>query len=132
MPAKSPSTTTINHGDDRCVLCGYRSDGSFADRIRHLRGSHPDYARGLLLRLVAPVALVGIVGLLAVLHAPIWSYLVALGVAALLVTVGIITARRDPSRTSKLPNFAQMLRSGGLRFVLFGVAGVVLLILSRR
>jgi hypothetical protein len=131
MRAKAPSATTVND-DDRCTLCGYRSDGSFADRIRHLRGSHRDYARGLFLRLVAPIALVGIVGLLAVVHAPAWSYFAALGVAVLLVTVGIITARRDPSRTSKLPNLGQMLRSGGLRFVLFGVAGVVLLILSRR
>jgi hypothetical protein len=131
MRAKGPSTTTVND-DDRCSLCGYRSDGSFADRIRHLRGSHPDYTRGLLLRLLAPVALVGIVGLLAVLHAPTWSYFAALGVGVLLVGVGIITTRRDPSRTSTLPNLVQMLRSGGLRFVLFGVAGVALLILSRR
>jgi hypothetical protein len=131
MRAKGPSTTRVND-DDRCTLCGYRSDGSFADRIRHLRGSHPDYARGLLLRLVAPIALVGIVGFLAVLHAPTWSYIMALGAAVLLVALGIITARRDPSRTSKLPNPWQMLRSGGLRFVLFGIAGVVLLILSRR
>ncbi|HSS10410.1 MAG TPA: hypothetical protein VLL25_11020 [Acidimicrobiales bacterium] len=130
MRAKDPSTTTVND-DDRCTLCGYRSDGSFADRLRHLRRSHPDYARGLLLRLVAPLVLVAMVGLLAAVHAPAWGYVAALVVAAGVVAGGVVIARRDPNRTSRRPGLGQLLRSGGLRFVLFGVAAVAILIISR-
>ena len=39
---------------NRCDLCGYRSEGRFLDRVRHLKSEHPQYAKGLLFRVAAP------------------------------------------------------------------------------
>jgi hypothetical protein len=122
--------TTVDD-ENCCTLCGYRSDGSFADRMRHLRGSHPAYARGLLLRLAAPVVLVVLVVLLALVHAPSWAYVAALVLAFVAVAGGVVLSRSDPSRTSSLPGLGQLLRSGGFRFVLFGVAAIAIFVISR-
>jgi hypothetical protein len=138
MAAKSRTVTksrpvgarTNNADAERCTLCGYRSDGSFADRMRHLRGSHPGYARGLLLRLVAPLMFAGLVVLLAVAQAPTWGYFVALALMVGFVAVGVMATRHDATRTRARPNIRQLLGSGGLRFVIFGAAAVIMVMLT--
>src|SRR5438445_3332695 len=79
---------------DRCDRCGVASTGTFRGDFRHLRSQHSRYARGLLLRLCAPVVFLVGVGVLGLLHAPQWSYFVALGAAGVLAVVGTIDARR--------------------------------------
>ena len=94
--------------------------------------SSPAFARGLLLRLAAPAAFVGLVGLLAVTHAPQWFYLVALGVTLGVIATGAVLAHNDMSRTAPRQRISELLRRGGFRYVLFGVAAIVLLITTLR
>jgi hypothetical protein len=120
---------------DRCDLCGYRSTGTFADRIGHLRTEHPAYARGLLLRLAAPFAfLVTLLGL-AALRAPQWAYLVAMA-----ASVGVLVAGWRASRTARATAGARpgvpisrLMREGGLRIALLVPAlALIVVVASRR
>src|SRR5258708_327559 len=123
---RSRPAARVKDDVDRCTLCGYESDGSFADRMRHLRGSHPGYARGLLLRLAAPLIFVGLVALLALAQAPTWSYFGALALTAGVVVTGMLAIRGDRTRTAVKPGIRQLLRSGGFRFIVFGVAAIIM------
>jgi hypothetical protein len=120
---------------DRCDLCGAGSDGTFSDRIRHLRKEHPAYARGLLLRVASPlVFLVTIVALQAV-GAPVWSAIVAIAASLGLAALGITTARaaRVQAGARSTAPLGKLVREGGLRFVLLaGVLGVMLILASNR
>jgi len=131
-PRSRPVKSRPAAADDAqcCTLCGYESDGSFADRVRHLRRSHPGYARGLLLRLAAPLVFAGLVVLLAVIGAPTVAYLIALAITAGCVAAGIAASRRDPSRTSARPSLRQLLGNGGFRFLIFGAAALIMVLLT--
>jgi hypothetical protein len=111
---------------DRCDLCGAGSDGTFSDRTRHLRKEHPAYARGLLLRIVAPmVFLVALVALQAS-GAPPWTALVAAGASAVLAGLGIVSTRaaRVEAGGPAGASIGRLFREGGYRFAL--VAGLFL------
>lgn len=120
---------------DRCELCGHRFEAGFAARMRHLRGSHPAYARGLLLRLAAPLAMIAGVLVLAVAHAPQWAYFVALGGSYALLFFGRVRSRLERTRAGATPSLSlrRILREGGLAFVLFiPVVAALVYLLGRR
>lgn len=124
---KAPSNATI----DRCDLCGYRFEGGLRDRIRHLRGTHRAYARGVLLRVVAPFVFLGTILVLSALRAPQNAYVVALFVAFGLLFVGKLrsrTERRGAGARATL-TVRQLLTGGGMRFVML-LPVVVLLLLA--
>lgn len=105
---------------DRCELCGHRWEPGLAARMRHLRRSHPAYARGLLLRVAAPAVFLVTVLALAVTKAPPWAYLVGLGTSYALLFFGRIRSRTERSRAGASPALPvkRLLREGGLPFIL--------------
>lgn len=120
---------------DRCDMCGYQFEGSFADRLRHLRRTHPAYTRGVLLRVSAPFVFLALVGALAAAHAPTKTYIVALVGAYALLFFGKQASRsqRKKAGLRATPPVKKMLREGGLPFVLLiPILAVVLLFLSKR
>lgn len=120
---------------DRCELCGYRSDGTFRDRMGHLRGSHPAYARGLLFRVSAPVVFLIEVVALAAIRAPQWAYLVALASSFGLLFFGKVRSRLERSKAGARPTLPlpRLIREGGLGFILIVPAVVILIaILGKR
>src|SRR6266568_5134823 len=104
----------------RCELCGYRSEGDFRDRMRHLKSEHPAYARGLLFRVAAPAVFLIEVLVLAVAHAPQWAF-----IAALFVSFGLLffgkqrsrTERKRAGTTATVP-VKRLMKEGGLGFLL--------------
>jgi len=121
--------------DGRCELCGARDEGSFRSRIAHLRSEHPSYARGLFLRLIAPVLFLVLVLGLAAGHAPQWAYLVALVATFGLLFFGKVRSRVERSRAGTTPTIGikRLAREGGLGFILLIPAvAVLILLLSRR
>jgi hypothetical protein len=119
---------------DRCELCGARAETT-RDRIAHLRAEHPAYARGLLLRLMAPaVFLVGVL-LAAAIKAPQWTYLVVLFASFGLLFFGKVRSRAERSRAGARPTLRvkQLVREGGLPFLLIiPIVMLLILLLSRR
>ncbi|MGH2726531.1 MAG: hypothetical protein ACRDKS_06100 [Actinomycetota bacterium] len=118
---------------DRCELCGANAPATFVGRTRHLRKEHPAYARGLLLRILAPVVfLAGVVGLQA-LDAPVWTVLVVAAGSAGLAIAGLWIARVAKAGSDSKPTFMELFREGGYRFVLIaGVFAVMLILASRQ
>ena len=118
---------------DRCELCGARAETT-RDRVAHLRAEHPAYARGLLLRLVAPgVFFVGVL-ILAALHAPQWTFLVTLFVSFGLLFFGKVSSRAERSHAGARPTLGlkRLVREGGLPFLLIVPAvALVILVVSR-
>lgn len=117
--------------DDRCDLCGYRSTGTFSDRLAHLRRSHPAYARGLLLRMAAPFVFLVLLFVLAAVSAPRWAYGLALLGSFGLLVVGKRRSRAERSAAgarARVP-LSQIVREGGLRFILILPAVAILLVL---
>jgi hypothetical protein len=130
MTAKASSATA-----DRCDLCGYLFEGSFADRMRHLRRTHPAYTRGVLLRVSAPFVFLVLVAALAALHAPTNAYIVALVATYALLFFGKQASRsqRKQAGLRATPPVKKTLREGGLSFVLLiPILAVLLLFLSKR
>jgi hypothetical protein len=120
---------------DRCELCGYRSDGTFRNRISHLRERHPGYARGLLFRVVAPLVFVMEILILAAFHAPPWSFLVALGLSYALLFFGKQRSRSERRKKGARPTMpvGRLMREGGLGIVLvIPAAAILILILAAR
>lgn len=120
---------------DSCELCGYQSDGTFRDRIRHLRRSHPAYARGLLFRLAAPAVFVVELGAMALAHAPEWVYLVALFSSFGLLFFGKQRSRAERSKAGLKPTigFKRLVRDGGLAFLLvLPVIALLIAVVGRR
>lgn len=120
---------------DRCDICGYRFDGTFADRREHLRRSHPRYARALLLRLSAPfVFLVGVL-VCSALGAPQNAYLVALALSFGALFFGKQLSRLERRRAgarATLP-VGRLLREGGVQFLLLiPLLGLLVYFLGKR
>jgi hypothetical protein len=121
--------------EGRCELCGARDEGSFRSRMAHLKAEHPAYARGLILRLVSPIAFLVVVLVLAALKAPSWAYLLGLGGTFGLLFFGKVRSRVERSRAGARPTigFKRLVREGGLGFILIVPAvALLILLLSRR
>jgi hypothetical protein len=129
-------TSTASAGDsDRCELCGYRSNGTFGDRVGHLRKTHPRYAQGLLFRLSAPMLFLLEVLALGALRSPPWAYLVALFSCFGLLFVGKQRSRNERRRAgarATLP-MGRLLREGGLGIlILIPLVAILVVALNGR
>ena len=118
---------------DRCELCGASAPATFAGRFRHLRKEHPAYARGLLLRITAPLAfLVALVALQA-LEAPAWTLVFAAVGAAGLALAGLWMARAARAGSGAPgASLSKLFREGGYRFVLLAGLFALMVILASR
>ncbi len=116
---------------DRCELCGAKAPATFVGRTRHLRQEHPAYARGLLLRILSPVAfLVAIVALQAS-GAPAWTVVPAAVLSGGLAIAGLWMGRVARAETGGgKQSFRTLLKEGGYRFVLLAVVFAVMVILA--
>ena len=124
---------TMNEPDS-CELCGYRSTGTFRDRIGHLKGSHPAYARGLLFRTVAPMLFLLEVLAAAAIKAPQWAFLVALFSSFGLLFYGKQLSRTERRRAGTAPTIGirRLIKEGGLPFILILPVVVMLIMLASR
>lgn len=113
----------------RCELCGARAEPG-RERFAHLRAEHPAYARGVVLRVVAPAVLLLGVVVLGLVKAPQWSYFIVLALSFGSLFFGKIRSRVERSRAGARPTIGvkRLLREGGLPFLLI-IPIVVLLIL---
>ena len=120
---------------NRCELCGYRSDGGFRDRMSHLKGSHPAYARALLFRVAAPgIFLLEIIAMAAA-HAPQWVYIVALISSFGMLFFGKQRSRLEHKRSGARPTlpFKRLIQEGGLGFLLIvPVIALLIAVLGRK
>lgn len=118
---------------DRCELCGASAPATFVGRTRHLRKEHPAYARGLLLRILAPVAFLAAIVALQVLGAPAWTAGPAAAGSAGLAIAGLWIGRTARAGSGTKPSLGQLFREGGYRFVLLAglFAGMVILASNR-
>ncbi len=116
----------------RCELCGQPSAGSFRADFGHLRAAHPRYARGLVLRMVAPLLFLAVMGALVAASAPTWAYFSALAIGVLSLVVGKVESRRarEQANVRSAPPIRQIMRDGGFRFVLLPVLLAALVFLS--
>jgi hypothetical protein len=113
---------------DCCELCGTTVGATFRERFGHLRSAHRDYARSLVLRMVAPmVFLAGVLGLSAA-RAPRPAYLVALFACFGLLFFGKVRSRAERSRAGARPTLPlkRLWREGGAGLVL--VVPVIVLV----
>jgi hypothetical protein len=120
---------------ERCELCGYRSDGTFRDRMRHLKSEHPAYARGLLFRVAAPGLFLIVVLILAAVHAPAWTFLGAMVASFILLFFGKQRSRGERRHAGASPTLPlkRLMKEGGLGFILIiPVIALLILMLSRR
>ena len=127
--AKTPKVQAT----DRCELCGARV-GDARERARHLRSAHPDYARNVFARIVAPLVFVATTLVLSAVHAPPAAYLVGLGASYAVVFFGRVGSRKARLKAGAVPTIGvqRMLREGGLRFVLFiPFVALIVFVLSR-
>ena len=127
MAAKAIKTTAA--AVDRCQFCQARFDGGFGSRIRHLRKEHPALARGLLLRLAAPVAFFVILLALQALAAPAWTLVLAVAAGGGLALAGVAVSRSGIGDTDR-PSLRKQFLQGGYRFVLLAGGLVVMVILA--
>jgi hypothetical protein len=120
--------------NEPCDLCGAPLGLGFRERWRHAWRNHPAYARGLLLRLIAPLAFIGLMIVLTAMHAPPVVLLGALGVCLVIVAIGVAQARTAKQAAGSPPSlrFRALLQHGGLRFLLLSVILVLLLITALR
>ena len=120
---------------NRCDLCGYRSEGGFLDRARHLKNEHPAYAKGLLFRIAAPGIFLIEVLIMAAIHAPAWAFLVALFSSFGLLFFGKQRSRAERRQAGVRPTLSlkRLVQEGGLGFMLIApVIALMLVALSKR
>jgi hypothetical protein len=119
---------------DRCELCRRSLPAAWSARLRHLKEEHPAFARGLLLRLAAPLAFVGLLLVLSALGAPAWTAALPLAVGGALAAAGIALSRRARTASGARPGpaLARTLREGGFRFVLLSAVLAALALLAAR
>ena len=120
--------------EGRCELCGARDEGTFRSRVAHLRQEHPAYARGLLLRVIAPAVFLAVILGLGALKAPAWTYIVGLALGFGVLFLGKTRTRRarvDAGAAPKMP-LKQVVLEGGMRFILVIPAIAILLFLLSR
>jgi hypothetical protein len=132
---RGSSSAPVGDDADRCELCGYRSSGTFRDRVTHLRGTHPGYAQALLFRLAAPMLFLVEVVVMGALRSPPWAYLVALFSSFGLLFVGKQRSRSERRRAgarATLP-MGRLLREGGLGIlILLPLVAILIVALSGR
>jgi len=117
---------------DRCELCGASAPATFSGRTRHLRKEHPAYARGLLLRILAPVVFLGgVVGLQAA-GAPTWTVLGAAAASAGVAIAGLWIARAAKAGSDAKLTLWELFREGGYGFALIAGLFALMLILASR
>jgi len=128
------ATVHSMQAEGRCELCGARDEGTYRSRVAHLRQEHPAYARGLLLRVIAPVVFLAVILVLGALKAPAWAYVVGLGLALAVLVLGKSRTRRERTAAGTTPKMAlkRVLLEGGMRFIIVIPAIVVLIILLSR
>ncbi len=120
---------------DACDLCGAHIDGGARDRLRHLKGSHPAYARAALFRVAAPGLFLVEVLIIALAHAQQWVYLVALFSSFAFLFFGKQISRKERARAGTTPTmpFKRLLREGGLAFLLVvPIIALLVALLGRR
>ena len=120
---------------NRCDLCGYRSEGGFLDRARHLKKEHPQYAKGLLFRIAAPGIFLIEVVVMAAIHAPEWAFIVALFSSFGLLFFGKQRSRAERRAAGTRPTMPlkRLVREGGLGFMLIvPVIALLIVVMSRR
>jgi len=120
---------------NRCDLCGYRSEGGFLDRARHLKNEHPAYAKGLLFRVAAPGIFLIEVVVMAAIHAPEWAFIVALFSSFGLLFFGKQRSRAERRAAGTRPTMplTRLVREGGLGFMLIvPVIALLIVVMSRR
>jgi hypothetical protein len=120
---------------DRCDLCNARIEASARGRIGHLRRSHPGYARGLLLRVIAPGVFLVTIAMLSAAKAPSWMYVVGLFACFGLLFFGKQRSRSERKRSgarATLP-FKRLVREGGWSFLLIvPILATLIVLLGRR
>jgi hypothetical protein len=119
---------------DRCDLCKAQIAPTARGRIGHLRRSHPGYARGLLLRVVAPGVFLMAMMVLGATHAPGWVYLAALFGCFGLLFWGKQRSRNERRREGVRPTlpFVRLIREGGWSFLLvLPILAAVIVLLGR-
>ncbi len=128
------ATVHAMQAEGRCELCGARDEGTFRSRVAHLRQEHPAYARGLLLRVIAPVVFLAAIFILSALKAPTWAYIVGLGLGFGVLFLGKARTRRERTAAGATPKMAlkRVLLEGGIRFIIVIPAIAVLIILLTR
>jgi hypothetical protein len=117
-----------------CDMCGAPLGLGFRERWRHAWQSHPAYARGLLLRLTAPILFLILAVTLTTIHAPAGLLVGALGLCLVIVAVGVTHARTAKRAVGSPPGLRlrALLKHGGLRFLLLSAVLVLLLITTLR
>ncbi len=128
------ATVHSMQAEGRCELCGARDEGTFRSRVAHLRNEHPAYARGLFLRVIAPVVFLAVILLLAALKAPAWGYVVGLGLSFGVLFLGKVRSRRERAAAGATPKMAlkRLLLEGGMRFlIVIPAVAVLILLLSK-
>ena len=128
------ATVHSMQAEGRCELCGARDEGTFRSRVAHLRKEHPAYARGLFLRVIAPVVFLAVILVLAALKAPAWGYVVGLGLGFGVLFLGKVRSKQERSAAGARPKMAlkRVLLEGGMRFLIVIPAVAVLIILLSR
>jgi len=120
---------------NRCDLCGYRSEGRFLDRVRHLKSEHPQYAKGLLFRVAAPGIFLIEVLVMAAVHAPQWAFIVAIFSSFAFLFFGKQRSRAERRAAGTTPTMPlkRLVREGGLGFLLIvPVIALLIVVISRR
>ena len=128
------ATVHSMQAEGRCELCGARDEGTFRSRVAHLRKEHPAYARGLFLRVIAPVVFLAVILVLAALKSPAWGYVVGLGLSFGVLFLGKVRSRRERAAAGATPKMAlkRLLLEGGMRFIIVIPAVAVLIIMLSR
>lgn len=128
------ATVHSMQAEGRCELCGARDEGTFRSRVAHLRREHPAYARGLFLRVIAPVVFIAALLILGALKAPAWAYVLGLGLGFGVLFLGKVRSKRERTAAGARPKMAlkRVLLEGGMRFLIVIPAVAVLIILLSR
>jgi hypothetical protein len=128
------ATVHSMQAEGQCELCGARDEGTFRSRVAHLRKEHPAYARGLFLRVIAPVVFLAVILVLSALKAPAWAYIVGLGLGLGVLFLGKSRTRRERTAAGTRPKMElkRVLLEGGMRFIIVIPAVAILIILLSR
>jgi hypothetical protein len=125
------ATVHSKQAEGRRELCGAHDEGTFRSRIAHLRMEHPAYARGLFLRVIAPVVFLAVILGLGALKAPAWAYVLGLGLSLGVLFLGRARSKQGRAAAGARPKMElkRVLLEGGMRFLIV-IPAVALLIIT--